>query len=255
MFLPAYLVVLVSTFIGFVELANLTQNVASIENTLDTLAHNFSVLRKDMVTAEVLNLYLSQEAAFRNTLQQQLDGLSRNMTKLTNQHEQDQHIIQKLQGDRDALREEVTILKHNNSVLKLLYEDDLQQLDALKSAQSNLQQELKQMSLALVDNMAEIAQVNGSISNELSQLSFSMQQDRNDVASINKTLSALLQKEVISLRQQFSSNITSVQSKLAQYIESGEQSYFVEIKIELSALLCNHLYKFVKWRLTSGMIY
>ena len=254
MFLLTYYVVLASMFIGYVELSNLTQNVTSIENTLDTLAHNVSSLRKDMVSTEVLNLYLTQEAAFRNTLQQQLDGLSRNMTKLTNQHEQDQHVIQQLQGDRDALREEVTLLKHNNSVLKLLYEDDLQQLSVLKSDQNNLQQELRHMSLAMVDNTAEIAQVTGNISNELSQLSLAMhqeigivsgsvsqlslsmqqdrgdianinkslQQDRRDIANINKSLSASLQQEVSHLRQQFSSNITSVQSKLAQYIDSGE---------------------------------
>ena len=147
------------------------------------------------------------------------------MSMLKNQHEQDQHAIQKLEQDRDALREEVTILNHNNSVLKFMCEDDLQQLNVLKSAQNNLQHALKQMSLAMVDNIAEIAQVNGSILNELSQLSFSMQQDRNDVASINKSLSASLQREVTHLRQQFSSNITSVQSKLTQYIESGEYFY------------------------------
>ena len=42
-----------------------------------------------MVSADVLNLYLNQESAFRNTLQQQLDDLNQNMTDLQTQHKQE----------------------------------------------------------------------------------------------------------------------------------------------------------------------
>ena len=231
MFILAYFVALASLLLGFTEAAplgqnrtsienkldTLAQNVTSIENTLDTLSHNLSALMKDVVTTEILHLYFSQETAFRNTLQQQLDGLSKNVTMLKNQHEQDQHMMQKLEDDRDALREESTIPKHNNSVLKLLYEDDLQQLNGLKSAQNNLQQELKQMSLAMVDNTAEIAQVNGSVS----QLSVSVQQDRSDIASINKSLSASridivsINKSLLASLQQDRSDITNINNSLS----------------------------------------
>ena len=213
MFILAYSVVVALLLLRYAGATRLEQNVTSIENTLDSLTHNVSSLRKDVnISVDVLKLYLNQETAFRNTLQQQLN----------------------------VLLKEVTLLKQNNSVLKLLYEDDLQQLEFLKSAMHNLQQELTQMTLAMLDNTAKIDQVNGS----LSQLSFSMQkdrshiesinkslsaslqQDRSDIISINNSLSASLQQEVTYLRQQFSGNLTSVQSKLAQYIESGELLFF-----------------------------
>ena len=195
-----YSVVLAVILLGFTKPAQLEQNVTSIENTLDILTHNVSALRKDMVSAEVLNLYLNEEAGFRNDLQQQLHDLAQNVTDLRSHHQRDQLVIQKLENEKDVYLKEV---------------------QTLKSTQSNLQQALKQMSLAMVDNEAEIVQMNESIGNELSQLSLSVQQDRNDIVRINKSLTASLEKEVTNLRHQLSGNITSVQSKLARYIESG----------------------------------
>ena len=258
MFILAYSVVWIMLLVEYGESAYLEQNVTSIENTLDTLSHNVSELRKDVnISVDVLKLYMNQEATFRNTLQLQLDNLSKNVTKLINQHEQDRHMIQQLQGDRDALREEVTILKHNNSVLQLLYEDDLQQLNILKSAQNNIQQELRQelkhMSLGMVDNMAEIAEVNGS----LSRLSFTMQQDiasinnslsaplqqgRSDVASINRSLSASLQqdrRDIASINNSLSTSLQQDRSDIASINKSlsASRSDIVSINKSLSASL------------------
>ena len=239
MFILAYSVVWTFLLLGYAESEPLKQNVTSIENTLDTLTHNVTELRKDVnISVDVLKLYLNQEAAFRNTLQHQLDNLSKNMTNLINQHEQDQYVIQQLQCDRDALREEVTILKHNNSELKLLYEDDLQQLNVLKSAQNNLQQEVKQISLAMVNNTVEIAHVNGNVS----QLSFSMQQDRSDIASINKSLSAS-QSNIVSINKSLSASLQQDRSDIANINKSlsaslqQDRSDIAKINISLSASL------------------
>ena len=60
-----YLVILMISFFESMEAISLETNVTSIENTLRSLTHNVSTLRKDMVSAEVLNLYLNQESAFR----------------------------------------------------------------------------------------------------------------------------------------------------------------------------------------------
>ena len=59
----AYSVVLASMLQDYAEPAPLGENMTSIGNRLDTLTHNVSALRKDMVSAEVLNLYLNQEAS------------------------------------------------------------------------------------------------------------------------------------------------------------------------------------------------
>ena len=172
----AYSVVVVLFWFGYTEPLPLEQNITAIENTLNTLTHNVYSLRTDINgSLDFVKFFLSQESAFRNDLKHQLDDVNQTVTKLKNQHEQDQQIIQKLEHDRDVLREDFKTLQYNNSVLKLLYEDDLQQLNVLKSEQNNLQQELKQVSLAMVDNSAEIAQVRRNISNELSLVSMSLQ--------------------------------------------------------------------------------
>ena len=277
----AHSAVVVLCLFGYTKPLPLEQNITALANTLNTLTHSVSSLRTDINgSLDFVKFNLNQESAFRNILQQQMDNLTQTVTKLNKQHEQDQHTVQKLEQDKDALREDIKALQYNNSVLKLMREDDLQQLNILKSEQNNLQQELKQMALTMMGNSVVMAQANGNISNELSLISLSMQheisqvngsvsrlsssmqqhgidlaninnsfsaslqkeksdtasinksltallkEDRRNIASMNKSLSASLTKEVTNLRQQLSSKIESVQTKLTQYIESGKCFHF-----------------------------
>ena len=106
-------VILVLLLWGSTETKPLEQNMTSMETVLVSLAHNVSALRRDMVSVEVFKLYLNQESAFRNTLQQKMDLLERNMTDLKTQNEKDQLTIQNLQNVKDALLYEVNILQQN----------------------------------------------------------------------------------------------------------------------------------------------
>ena len=243
----AYSVVVVLCWFGYTEQSQLEQNITSIENILNTLTHSVLALRTDINgSLDFVKFNLNRESAFHNMMQKQLDNLTQTVVKLKNQHELDQQTMQKLEQDRDTLREDIKALQYNNSVLKLICEDDLQQLNILKSEQNNLQQELKQMALTMMDNSVVMAQANGNISNELSLISLSMQHEISqvngsvsrlssfmqqhgiDLANINNSFSASLQKE--------KNDIASINKSLTAFLKEDRRN-IASINKSLSASL------------------
>ena len=112
------------------------------------------------------------------------------------------------------------------------------------------------MSLSVMNNTSEIALMNASFLKELNALSLTVQKVKTDSTSIDKSLFVSLQQEknvvvdintrlqqltasvnqslaieMMYLRQEFSRNITTVQTQLAQYIESGEYFYLSGLKV------------------------
>ena len=176
----------------FINIASVPKNgnVTMIMNELETLKYNVSQMKKEMVPAEFLNFYLHQESAFMSDIQHQMNELSKNMTEMKNQQDQQQLLLQKIHDDGNSLR---NMIQQNNSALRILYEDNLQQLNAMKSAQNNLYQELKQMSLAVVEGRNETTGINQSIMVQIQQMHTMFENRSNEIdlsmEEINKNIS------------------------------------------------------------------
>ena len=114
------------------------------------------------------------------------------------------------------------------------------------------------MSLSVMNNTSEIAHMNASVLKELNALSLTIQKVKTDSTSIDKSLFVSLQQEksvvadintrlqqltasvnqsltieMTYFRQEFSRNTTTLQTQLAQYIESGESINFSGLKSPL----------------------
>ena len=212
----------------------LEQNVTSKENYLESLTHNVSALRRDKVPVEDLGLNDNQESAFMSSLPQKMDLLERNVTALKFQHDKDQLVIQNLQNDKDILAQEVNIIRQNmvdmkiqhdkdqltmdnlvhdrdillekvnnlesnNSMLKLLYEENLQQLLTLNASHDNLQKEMRQLSLAVVDEHTEVARIQ----------------------TLNNDTWTKISQRMDKMNVVLGGNISMVENKLEKYIETG----------------------------------
>ena len=175
-------------------------NETSLQHIVQSLVHNVSELRKDMVATDVLQKYLRQEISFRNTVQQNLEELNKNYTALNDLYIQGNVEKQNLQVEFRELRnnysdlqtqcfeiaKEQELLKnslkdlrlnytslqgaiagvqYNLSVINILYRDDLQQTGAIKQNQNKIEREVRQISLLLTEAESKSVQLWNSTEN------------------------------------------------------------------------------------------
>ena len=182
-----------------------------MQQQIDSLAQNMAELQTQHDKDQLLIQKLQND---KDVLLHKVNILQHNMTEVNTKQENDTLTMDNLQHDRDVLREEVSSLKGNNSVLKLLYEDNLQQLLAIKASHVNLQRELKAMSLSVVDGHTEIARINNTF---LSQVEHVNKSIRNKIS------------QLVDMDQVLTGNLSAVET----YIERGKFTYIFKRKDNL----------------------
>ena len=105
----------------------------SLEQVVQSLVQNVSKLQNDVVAADILQKYLTQEVGFKASLEQRLEELTNNHTAL---HES----FIKSEAEQRKLRLILQELENNCSALQTRYSANVQEQTILKNTVENLTQ-------------------------------------------------------------------------------------------------------------------
>ena len=145
--------------------ATMEHRVELVEKNVLSLAQNVSELRKDIVAANVLQVYLTKEVGFKNELKRKLEDITNNFTKLSirlDELETNNTALQIVTAEQNLSLQELT--RNNTALLRNMTEQNIcfEELATfytalhVNTAEQNLRlDELNSNYTVLMRNMAE----------------------------------------------------------------------------------------------------
>ena len=184
-------------FVGYAFSSSTDQKLATLEQNFQSLVHNVSDLRKDMVAADALKLYLTQEISFRSELERQIKELADNYTSLQDLYTEQQLHQLELTNNYTSLQDlyieqqlRFQDLTHNHTALNDLY------------IQSKVEQQHQETEIrALRYNFTVLQQVQNHMQNEMQEFQTNhtilQTQYTKEKEDINNSLKSLINNETL----------------------------------------------------------
>ena len=210
------------------------QKVELLEKDFLSLVQNVSELRKDVVAANVIQVYLTQEISFKNELKAKLEELSNNnsflqernieqerrLEDLSNNYTELQQLYTQSTTEQHRLELQLQKLVKNNSALRIQYSAKMKEQEQNHTI---IQQRLSTIDGAYKNDLQQIHLLNqkqSTLENGFRQLSMPLTGVENSGKSVNSSLwkaTEQLKQSLTSVKTNLLFNISSLHTDLDQY--------------------------------------
>ena len=243
--MPPNLLIICGCLISSLDYAVSSKQEPKIEFALEkdflSLVQNVSELRKDVVAANIIQAYLTQEISFKNELKAKLEELSQNNSLLQERNLEQERRLEDLSSNYTGLQQlhtqstteqhrlelQLRELVKNNSALQIQYsakvKEQEQKLTILQYVVEGFRQNLSIIGGVCKNDLQNIHTLNqkqSHLENDFKQLSMSLAEVEHNEKSINNSLwkaTEQLKQSLTSVKTNLLFNISSLHTDLDQY--------------------------------------